>query len=207
AAEPRAMHIDLGGVLPLARLELNLPPGSTTVMPLRVQQRNRVDEAWQTVAQGVAYRIERGDGAADRSPPLALGNLRARYLRLLPDERAPAFDAARTEAVVELRLATLVFAAQGRAPYRLLAGAAGTQATGALTPEALVPKLDQERPRFGAATLGAFSEVAEVAQAAQRAETVALWRPRLLWAVLLAGVAGLGWMVWRLAVQRGGAGR
>ena len=35
-----------------------------------------------------------------------------------------------------------------------------------------------------------------VGAAAQR---LAAWRPWLLWAVLVAGVGGLGFMVWRLA--------
>jgi hypothetical protein len=41
-----------------------------------------------------------------------------------------------------------------------------------------------------------------VAQQVARDEQLAAWRPKLLWAVLLAGVAGIGFMVWRLA--RGG---
>jgi hypothetical protein len=66
-----------------------------------------------------------------------------------------------------------------------------------------VPQLDAERARFGRAELGAFTEVPAVAQQVARDEQLAAWRPKLLWAVLLAGVAGLGFMVWRLA--RGGA--
>ena len=43
-----------------------------------------------------------------------------------------------------------------------------------------------------------------MAQEAQAAERKAALRPWLLWGVLLAGVAGLGAMVWKLA--RGGSG-
>lgn len=200
----RALQLDLGGVLPLRQLDLGLPAG-TQVVPLRVQQRQRDNEPWRELTQGVIYRIER-DWVVSRSPPLAL-DTRARYLRLLPDERAPAIDAARTPVVLQLALARVVFAAQGRPPYRLLVGATSTVGKPAATPgalpiETLVPQLDKERERFGRADLGPFTERADVAQQVAREQALAAWRPRLLWAVLLLGVLGLGWMVWRLARGR-----
>jgi hypothetical protein len=63
----------------------------------------------------------------------------------------------------------------------------------------LVPDVAAERARFGQATLGAWEEEAEVARRREAERRDAQWRPRLLWAVLLAGVAVLGFMVWRLA--------
>lgn len=211
AAEPGtavALELDLGGVLPLQTLDLALPAG-TRIVPLRVQQRTRADEPWRELTHGVVYRITREGGDDSRSPPLALYT-RTRYLRLLPDARAPALDAAATPVLLQTALARLVFANQGTPPYALQVGlppaaAAGglRLATGALPIETLVPQLDQERARFGRAELGPFSEQPEAVQAAARAEMWAAWRPRLLWAVLLLGVAGLGWMVWRLARGRG----
>jgi hypothetical protein len=197
-AARNALLLDLGGVLPLRSLDLALPAG-TRVLPLRVQQRLRDNEPWRDAAQGVIYRIER-DGGVHRSPPLAL-NTHARYLRLLPDERGPALDAATTPVVLQAQLARLVFATQGTPPYRLLVGAAMGSAAmpGALPIGTLVPLLDQERERFGSAELGTFAEQAEVAQQVARDEAMAAWRPRLLWTVLLVGVVALGLMVWRLA--------
>ncbi|NRF66164.1 DUF3999 family protein [Aquincola sp. S2] len=211
-ASRRALHVDLGGVLPVQQVDLALPPG-TQVIPLRVQQRQRADEPWQALAGGVVYRIERPgstDGASSVSPPLKL-HTQARYLRLVPDERAPALDAARTTVLVQVQLASLVFPSQGTPPYRLLAGTVETPpaATGkrpppSPTPEALpigtlVPQLEQERARFGRAEVGTFIEVPEAVQRAEAQQVRERWRPRLLWAVLLAGVAALGFMVWRLA--------
>lgn len=204
AQSARALHLDLGGVLDVRDLDLVLPPG-TQVLPLRVQRRNAPAERWSDVTAAVAYRIERpaAQGGTSFSPPLTL-NVSTRYLRLVPDERAPAIDSARTSAVARVQLASLLFAAQGTPPYRLLVGAppGAVLKDGALPLATLVPQLDAERARFGRAELGAFSEQAEVAQQVARDEQLAAWRPRLLWAVLLAGVAGLGFMVWRLA--RGG---
>jgi hypothetical protein len=205
AQAARSLHLDLGGVLDLRDLDLVLPPG-TQVLPLRVQRRNTAAERWTDVTAAVAYRIERpaDAGGTSFSPPLTL-NVRTRYLRLVPDDRAPAIDSARTGAVARVQLASLLFAAQGTPPYRLQVGAPpqAVFTDGALPLATLVPLLDQERARFGRAELGAFTEVAAVAQQVARDEQLAAWRPRLLWAVLLAGVAGLGFMVWRLA--RGGA--
>ena len=205
AQSARALHLDLGGVLDVRDLDLLLPPG-TQVLPLRVQRRNAASERWFDVTAAVAYRIERpaAQGGTSFSPPLTL-NVSTRYLRVVPDERAPAIDSARTSAVARVQLASVVFAAQGTPPYRLLAGAAAPARVvdGALPLATLVPQLDAERARFGRAELGAFTEVAAVAQQVARDEQLAAWRPKLLWAVLLAGVAGLGFMVWRLA--RGGA--
>lgn len=194
-AVPGALHYDLGAVLPLVQLELQLPAG-TQVAPVHVQVRERPEQPWQTIAGTVAYRIER-DGVLSRSPPLAL-QARARYLRVVPDPRAGTLDPARTPLQLRVQLSSVVFAAQGEAPYALLAGSAQAR-PGALPLATLVPALDEERARFGQARLGEWQELEAAvrqAEADERREALRRW---LLWAVLLAGVGALGWMVWRLA--------
>ncbi len=202
SATGEALDFDLGGVLPVTELDLKLPPG-TRVAPVRVQGRSRANEAWRELGSAVFYRLER-DGAASTAPPLAL-QADVRYMRLLPDARSPALDPAGTRLIVSVRPAQLVFASQGRPPYTLQAGSAEA-AAGALPVNTLIPQLDDERPRFGRAELGAWSEDAGAARQAVAAERQAALRPWLLWAVLLAGVAGLGFMVWRLARSRPAAG-
>lgn len=191
----RALHFDLGAVLPLLRLDLR-GPGGTWVAPVQVQGRDGASEAWRALGSTVFYRLERG-GDAVASPPFTLSAAQ-RYLRLVPDARAAGLDGVQTRLVVHASLATLVFAAQGPAPYTLLAGAKGAS-TGALPAATLVPSLAEERARFGAATLGDWREDTEAAHRAESAARLAAMRPWLLWAVLLVGVAGLGFMVWRLA--------
>lgn len=195
----RALHFDLGGALPITQIDLQLPPG-TRVAPVRVQGRTRLDEPWRDLTQAVFYRLERASGGST-SPAVAM-QARVRYLRLVPDERAAKLDAAGTTLVVHARLASLVFAAQGQAPFRLLAGA-DSATPNPLPIATLVPGLDEERARFGKAVLGPWSEVAEAARQIDSQQRQAALRPWLLWSVLLAGVAGLGFMVWRLAQGRG----
>jgi len=165
------------------------------VTPLRVEGRQRSDEAWRPVTQGVVYQIDAA-GSSSRSPPLPL-RAELRYLRVLPDERAAPLDLG-TQLLVQARLASLVFASQGQPPFKLLAGAADAR-PGALPATTLVPLLEDERPRFGRATLGDWQEVAVVASQVAAEQRQAALRPWLLWTVLLAGVAALGSMVWRLA--------
>ncbi len=196
-APPSALHFDLGAVLPIQSVDLQLPPG-TRVAPLRVQGRQRADESWRDIGSWVAYHLERADGQGSpgRSPPLAL-QANVRYLRLLPDERSGALDPTSTRLDVQAALATLVFAHQGQPPFQLQAGATGV-ADGALPIATLVPGLTQELPRLGRAQLGAWAEVAAVAAQADAAQRQAERRIWWLWSVLIAGVVGLGAMVWKL---------
>lgn len=199
-AEPpkQALHFDLGGALPLRSFDLELPPG-TRVLPLRLQGRSHADEAWRPLASTVVYRLQR-EGTESRSPPLVL-NATARYLRVVVDERSAMPEPALTRAVLLAALPRLVFAAQGTAPYTLLAGSPDATA-GALPPATLVPTLEDERARFGRAELGPWAEDAAAAQADDQRQRQAALRPWMLWAVLLAGVIGLAAMVWRLLQAR-----
>ena len=200
AVGKNALHFDLGGALPVVDIDLRWTAG-THVAPVRLQGRARIDEPWRELGGGVFYRLER-DGVASESPAIALGRadgpVVVRYLRLMPDERAARVAPAEVKLVVHAQLARLVFATQGQTPYRLLAGSRDA-AAGALPAGTLVPALESERARFGSATLGAFTEIATAVQEIDRASRSAQWRPWLLWAVLLLGVAGLGTLVFRLA--------
>jgi hypothetical protein len=195
AAAKRALHFDLGGVLPLVDVDLRFDAG-THVAPVRLQGRARADQPWREVGGGVFYRLERG-GDVGQSPALALPVV-VRYLRLVPDERAASLDGVAARLVVHASLASIVFAAQGEPPFRLLAGSRDA-AAGALPVSAVVPQLDSERARFGRATLGAFTVDEAAARVAEQASRQARLRPWLLWSVLIVGVAGLGALVWRLA--------
>jgi hypothetical protein len=192
-----ALYFDLGGVLPALRVGLRFARG-THVAPVRLQGRDQADDAWRDLAQGVFYRLERAGEVA--TAPLLTVDRSVRFVRVVPDPRAAALDGAGTQLVVQAQLERLVFAAQGEPPYALLAGAAQAPA-GALPVATLVPDLANERARFGLARLGAWIENEAVARRLQAERRAAQWRPWLLWTVLLFGIAGLGFMVWRLAAS------
>jgi len=195
AAAARALHFDLGGMLPLTQLDLRLAPG-TRVVPAQVQGRDHADDPWRDLGAAVFYRLER-DGQASHSPPLAL-HITSRYLRVVPDVRVGPLEATQTQLVVQAQLASLVFVAQGEPPFALQAGSREA-APSALPIHTLVPALDNERSGFGRATLEPWNEVAAAVKAEQTQQRIAMLRPWLLWTVLVVGVAMLGFMVWRLA--------
>jgi hypothetical protein len=205
ASEPKppsgALVVDLGAVLPLLAVELRFASG-THVAPLRVQARERPDEAWRELAAAVFYRLER-DGDTIRAPALELTG-RARWLRLVPDPRAGALDPATTTVAVQVQLAQIVFPMQGEPPFAVRIGAAGATPA-ALPVTTLVPALETERARFGHAVLGGWQEDPAAARRQDAAQRDAQWRPRLLWGVLVAGVLALAFMVWRLARAPAGA--
>ena len=190
----RGVDFDLGGVLPLASIDLQWTAG-THVAPVRAWGRNRNEEAWRDLGSAVFYRLDR-QGAVSSSPRWAL-RTNVRHLRLVPDERAAALDPAQLRLRVQAELAHLVFATQGHAPYRAQIGSADANAA-ALPIAALVPSLAEERSRFGAATLGDWAEIAAAAKRDDAKQREAALRPWLLWAVLIGGVAVLAFMVWRL---------
>ncbi|HEY3382679.1 MAG TPA: DUF3999 family protein [Vicinamibacterales bacterium] len=193
--DTHALFFDLGGALPIGQVELRWT-GGTHVAPVRIEGRTQVGNSWSSLLAGVFYRLDR-DGVVSTSGPVTVGAL-ARYVRVSPDPRAGVLDPMRTRLVVRAHLASLVFAAQGQAPYTLLAGSA-TAPAGPLPVGTLVPALDDERARFGRAALGTWIEVAAAARQAGAERRQAIFRLVLLWSVLVGGVTGLAFMVWRLA--------
>jgi len=193
-AVARGVDFDLGGALPVFGVDLRWTAG-THVAPVRVLGRGRGNEAWRELGSAVFYRLDR-QGAISNSPTWAL-RTNVRYLRFVPDERAAALDPTQLRLHVQAELAHLVFATQGRAPYRAQIGSAEASAA-ALPVTALVPALADERRRFGAATLGDWTEMAAAARRDEAKQREAALRPWLLWAVLVGGVAVLAFMVWRL---------
>jgi len=203
---------DLGAAVPLARIELLWPAGTagSRVLPASVQVRSTADEAWQAVGSTVFYRVDGGPAgpAAARQPPAWELGRQARWLRLVPDPRAGTLPSEALQLVAHAELASLVFVPQGQPPFALRVGAPrpASKATpmaampsGALPISTLVPDLSAEQARFGLASVGEWREDPAAVDLARQAARLSQWRPWLLWAVLLGGVAALGAMVWRLA--------
>jgi hypothetical protein len=179
----------LDGRFPIERADVVRPGNSASEWTL--QSRDTDDAPWQTRAgPWVAYQV--GATQADRSAAQALGGaIRDRQWRL--SSRVPAGG------VPILRLGyrpeVIVFVAQGRGPYAVVAGSA--RATRA---EAPVPQLiDALRARHGSdwqpasATLGAPNMLAGDA-ALTPAPLQRDWKAWLLWSILIGGalvVAGL----------------
>lgn len=152
-----------------------------------VQSRDSEDAPWvQRAGPWLAFQLGTGE-AAQRSPPQALAApSRDRYWRLIPDSGEAA-------AMPRLRLGyrpeTLVFIAQGTAPYTLAAGSARVQRAEAPLSQ-LVAALRRARgPDWqpARATLSAPAQVLAGDAALEPPPRPIDWKTWLLWALLLGG--------------------
>jgi len=177
------------GRFPVERIEIALAGNGTGRWTL--ERRDADDAPWHTVARDHVV-FQAGSGAdLRRSPPLALtAPVRDRQWRLTPTTAAPGAPPALR---LGYRPETLVFVAEGRAPYALQAGSARAARTDA----PVAPLLDALRAQHGLgwhpadAVPGAMVSLAGEA-ALQPAEPARDWKTWTLWGVLLLGVLVVG---------------
>jgi hypothetical protein len=188
-ATPGEWTYDLGARLPVEAIRL-IPAQANDVIAATLSSRNDPAAGWQPVARGAFYRLQR-EGAEQQSPPLELVPTAARYWRAQATARAaPALE-------VAWRGREIVFVARGEGPFTLAFGDA-TRAAAALPLESLIPGYQK-----GAEAKLPLARAGE----AKRGPPPSRWdrlvaappRRIALWAILVAGVALLGFMAWRLA--------
>ena len=174
----------IDGRFPFQRADVLLPGNSSNEWILK--SRDSESAEWQFAAEPwMVFQLE-GDGAASRSPPQSLDGLnRDRYWRLYPKQQV-----AGDVPVLKLgyRPEVVVFLAQGKAPYALVAGSARAQRADAPLPQ-LVDALREQR---GAAWQPANASLGEgVALAGDQALVPVPvqrdWKSWLLWALLIGG--------------------
>ena len=164
-AAQRALHFDLGGVLPLVQVDLQLRTRGTRVAPVRLQGAQRRRRAVARARRRRVLPPRARQPTSARSPPLALHATAALPARAARRARRARSTPAQTRLVVQAPLASLVFAAQGQPPYALLAGARGRRAVGAAGGHAGAGARRRTRRASASATLGEWSEVSAVARA------------------------------------------
>ena len=194
---PNAFVFDLGGVLPVERLTLELPE-LNTVVPVYFDVRTEPQEPWRAVGITVAYRL-RQDGGEVVNNPLAVPVSSVRYVRARLDPKAGGVGKTPPTLITGWYAQPLVFAARGEPPFELAYGSRRV-APGALAIRTLVPDYIVGRPlpaNVGVATLAA--PPSEANRAAMREPLdVTRW---LLWGTLVAASVLLGYMGLRLARQ------
>lgn len=187
---------DLGARLPVEAFRL-VPGEPNDVLSASVAARNDDKEAWRTVGWAAFYRLRFDDGER-QSPPQEIGRLPARYwiARLGPGAGStvpPALE-------VQWRNAQLVFVARGEGPFELAFG--NPQARPVALPVAsMFPSYERlAELRLPVAKAGA---VVARPPPSRWDQLVGEINPRrlMLWSILLAAVALLGFMAWRLSRQ------
>ncbi len=175
---------ELQGRFPFERADVELPGNSSLQWTLN--SRDDPQSPWSLAASPwMAFRLDNG-GASDRSPPQALRQLnRDRYWQLVAGDGAG--DAAPT-----LRLGyrpeVLVFLAQGKPPYSVLAGSARAQRADA----PLAPLVEALRAQRGQSWQPASAELGNMQAMAGEAALMPApvqrdWKAWLLWALLIGG--------------------
>ena len=195
AGKPGEYEFDLGGRFPLDRLAFGLPQ-ENTVVPVQILSRAKPEDKWMPVTRTVLYRLTQ-NGRELASPEVSLGMNSHRYWKLSVDAASGGIGAGTLVVRAGWTPREIVFTARGAGPFRLAYGNSKAQA-GSLGIETLVPgwRTDQE-PQMTVASTGSVQKLAGEAAARPRADLKKLG----LWAALLAGVAVLAWMAWRLSKQ------
>ncbi|WP_341304396.1 DUF3999 domain-containing protein [Pseudomonas sp. TMP25] len=176
--------------LPLQRLHVELSQANS-LAPVRVSGRSEAKGAWQSLAQGLLYRLPE-NGLEIRQDELSLPGLAVQQLRLQVDERGGGLGSQPPHIKVAVRATQLVFLQRGSPPYQLALGRAGTEST-ALPLATLIPGYQPQRlQQLGTAKAQLLSD--NLAQHAQATASDSQWRRWGLWLVLLLGVGLLALM-------------
>lgn len=203
--------VDLGAALAVQKVQIELPQ-QNTVSAIELWARARASDPWQRIDRSTYYRLLHG-GQEFRNPERAVSVAHARYWQLRVDGRGGGLGQGmpRLEVTWEPRL--LVFVARGEEPFTLSVGH-DKYAPADFRVESLIPGLADGKPvPVASATLGAIEASSAAAKAGRpmdefleslSGEEGRRW---LLWSILIAGVAILGVMAWRMARGLGSSGR
>lgn len=186
--------------LPLERLKVELTQANS-LAPIRVSGRADSKGNWQSLAQGLLYRLPE-NGAEIRQDELSLPGWAVQQLRLQVDERGGGLGSEPPQLTVAVRATQLVFLQRGSPPYRLALGRAGAEST-ALPLTTLIPGYQPQRlQQLGTAEAQLPADSSK--QQEQAAASDSNWKRWGLWLVLLVGVGLLALMAVSL-LRRPGA--
>lgn len=184
-------------------------PQANTVARVQILSRNRTDDAWRTVTHATVYRLN-SKGGEIISPALPIARDGDRYWQIRLDPGSAGLGNGQVQLELGWIAQEIVFAARGSPPYVLAFGQRNATAT-ALAIDTLIPGYAIEpsaaagtAPAAGLtpvrATLLAPNGTPELAPESAFSERLNA-RTVVLWVVLCAGVALLGWMALRLLKQ------
>lgn len=180
---------DLHATPPTDCLNLVLPE-LNTVIDAEILARANPGQPWQQITRGGFYRLQSADGEL-RNGPIKTDLTPFRYWLVRVLRPAPSAGSAAPRLEVQWRASNALFLARGAGPYTMAYGSGSTM--GAASPLSSLP--DSVAPLAASAgppaILGGESRLkASMAPGA--------WRDLILWVTLVAGLAILAWMAWRL---------
>jgi hypothetical protein len=198
-SQPGEFVFDLGARLPVEGVRVVLPEPNW-VATFELLARDTAGGDWRPVSSTAFYRLVR-DGVTMQSPPLEIARHPAREWMLRADPESGGIGKAAPALEVQWRGDETVFVTRGDPPFRLAFG--NPDAKPAWVPvSTLIPNYQRNDERklpeasVGPVTSGPVRGAGWPAWAADMGP-----RKLTLWAVLIAAVAVLGFMAWRLRRQ------
>lgn len=186
---------DLGGPIPFERLRVELPQVNSLAQ-LQVLARSKPAAEWRLKASGTVYRLRRNDSEV-MSPEINLASSGERELLLRVDQRGGGIGVGVPAIQLGWVPQKLVFAARGNGPFELAYGNSAAKPA-ALAIDAVIPGYKSDAQfNVEPATLGESKTLAGPARLREAVD----YKKWTLWAILVLGVAVLGFMAYRLARQ------
>ncbi|MDR2173004.1 MAG: DUF3999 domain-containing protein [Burkholderiales bacterium] len=210
------VHFDTGGVFPVDRLRFHLPRPNTMV-PVKLYSRSDESDSWQLISRETLYRLQGPDGIEQETPETRIVPNRDRFWKIAVENDNRYSGASNTREGQEgsgkgnsefggtpllsvgWRPETVTFLAHGTPPFLLAVGNA--QAMDDSIP--VTRLLAGDKPYLATARIGAAQPapanepvISSAAEAALQKEKI---RRYILWGVLLAVVALLALMAWKVA--------
>lgn len=215
ADKPGDYVFDTQGVFPADRVRFELPQENTVAEVQLFSRARGGDAPWRTVSRGIAYRLRR-DGTEVSSADLAIGENADRYWLLRIDQKGGGLGAGDPKLVFGWIANEIVWVARGNPPFTLAYGSRDAKPS-AYAVESLVPGFRRDAG-LGAKVASTEKDNALPVKAVEADVPAVLGGQKVLeeridvkkwtlWASLVAGVAFLGWMAWRLLRQMGGSER
>jgi hypothetical protein len=188
-SKPGEFQFDLRATPPTDRLNLVLPE-LNTVIDAEILSRADPKDPWQQITKGGFYRLQSSDGELrNGAAKIDLTPWRYWLVRVLRPVASESSGAPRLE--VQWRASEVLFLARGAGPYTMAYGSSATM--GAAAPLASLPNSVAPEP----ATLGSPAILGGESRLKTSFASYG-WRNGILWTTLLAALAALAWMAFRL---------
>jgi hypothetical protein len=153
--------------------------------------REHPQDAWHVVRRSGFYRLK-SEGEELRNGPVSVATNTNRYWLLRTDPRQGGLGATAPRLVVEWVPHEIVFVARGAGPFYLAYGSSVAQL--AAVPLAMLPRNVAIAPASLADPESSGGDSLLLPSGGHFS-----WKTPLLWSVLIAGAALLGWMAYRLS--------
>ncbi len=198
--KPGIYEYETSGLFPVDRLDLHFKEPNSLAQA-EILSRENAETSWKLRSSGLFYRLNVGriqnPESRLQSDPVRISATPDRYWRIVLSHPARDF-----EEIPELEIGYLpheiAFIAQGRPPFRLAYGSRAAD-VGEAPLSLLLDALEKGGQAVSPAPvrIGGIVELGGEAALAPKPGPLP-WRKWTLWAILIIGVAGAGFMAWRL---------